>query len=71
MGPANDPTRGAAWWSAPDVAYNAMDDIYLVVRSGDDLRSGVVNDDFEFHFCGSDGDQSPGQRMADRRQPIA
>ncbi len=47
MGPFADPAYGAAWWIGPDVAYNATDNIYLVVWTGDTNVAPQVDDEFE------------------------
>ncbi|HEX6383560.1 MAG TPA: hypothetical protein VF177_02715, partial [Anaerolineae bacterium] len=52
MGPDGDPNYSAAH---ADVAYNATNNRYLVVWSGDDNNGGVVNDEFEIYGQQLDG----------------
>ncbi len=47
MGPSGDPTYGVPWWIGPDVAYNAIDNSYLVVWCADSNAPPHVNDEYE------------------------
>ncbi len=47
MGPSSDPAYGVPWWVGPDIAYNALDGIYMVVWCADSDVPPQVNDEFE------------------------
>ncbi len=47
MGPPTDPAFGVQWWIAPDVAYNATDNNYVVVWPGDTNTPPYVDNEIE------------------------
>ncbi len=47
MGPSNDPAYGVPWWFGPDVAFNAINNSYLVVWCADSNAPPHVNDEYE------------------------